>query len=710
MAKPFKTISLEERYKESALNQRLPLPTTVKAKEGMSLKLAPDAIKKNSAILKAIIKTPSREATSLREFNTAPLSSIARPFTNTKFRSAISLGDRLSQRFLGTTTYLPQYFLSDKFADYIKITPFGLFNHTSDIQITYPSTKVNQGGTETKPYETRVSQGSVSLRVLNYDSLILQGAVFSNGTYVSRIVVGSPTANPNQGPGTNPTLAKGADTLQLLQGLIISNSQLQSVINPKLAKKVESLALLQGLIISNNQLQSVINPALSAPNGAYPVIPLVEITLTKPAGAYTKNPKIRIVPTRKELSVFVPKDIIITPTRVEVTQAIPENASNILPFTFVPKINTPTLKLLRYELSRTLAYFSPIVAHGSSGLSDNITKAGSTYFQNSVDTVMQARSPGALIGNIDAAIDYNTGKVDIIGYLNSLKVVETISKASIDYKKVGTYTSGAFNVSNEDLQLNPSGSLKTEDVAVQSGENAIKVSLGDYTTLTYSQIANRQTNATTDGLLKKDFRELLNLPSTKYIGGEKPSKWIEKKGTVEDVSPLSSARNPGKDFITLQIAYTPTGGKRVPLSFRAYLTSFSDSFTSEFGSKTFFNRGTDIRSFQKAGRDISVGFKVPCLTSTDANLIYGRLQQLCQLACIPGQVDGIGVNPPAFDLTIGRWAVKLPVIITNVKLDLQTSDYTWDIGTQLPHIVDVSLSCTVDVAKGAEGFAIINKG
>lgn len=714
MAKPFKTISLEERYKDSVYNQRLPLPTTVKAKEGISLKLAPNAIEKNSAILKAITKTPSGEITSPRVFNTQPLSSLAKPLANTKFRSAISLKDRLSQRFLGTTTYLPQYFLSDTYTDYIKIVPFGLFDHTSNIQITYPSTKTNQGGTEVEPYNTIAAQGSISLRTLNYDSLILQGALFSNGAYLSRIVVGSPTINPNQGPGTNPTTAKGVDTLQLLQGLVAANNQIQSIINPKLAKKVESLALLQGLIISNNQIQSTITPALSAPDGAYPVIPLVDVTLTKPAGAYTEDPKIKITPTRKVLSVFVPESIVINPTRNVVTQDIPESALNILPFAFRPRFKSPTLKLLKYELSRTLAYFSPIVAHGSSGLPDNITKTGSTYFQELIKSTLT-------LGKAHPGF-----KNEVIAYVSGLQdpsTVDLLATQQVNYNRVGVLNlpsptdtptfstpAGAGKTILPPDQITGSFSTAYDDFAAQSPENTINVSLGNYATLKYSQIIDRQNNQATDGLLKNDFRVLLNLPDTKYIGKMKPSDWIEKKGTVEDVSPLSSAKNPEKDLIKLQIAYTPPGNKRVPLNFRAYLTAFSDSFTSEFGSRTFFNRGTDVRTFQKAGREIAIGFKVPCLTSTDANLIYGRLQQLCQLACIPSQIEGVAANPPAFDITIGRWAVKLPVIISSIKLDLQTADYTWDIAQQLPHIVDVSLSCAVDVAKGTAGFAIINNG
>jgi hypothetical protein len=430
----------------------------------------------------------------------------------------------------------------------------------------------------------------------------------------------------------------------------------------------------------------------------------VDVALTKPAGAYTEDPKIKITPTRKVLSVFVPESIVINPTRNASIQDVPESTSNILPFTFRPRFESPTLRLLRYELSRTLAYFSPIVAHGSSGLPDNITKTGSTYFQELIKSTLT-------LGKAHPGF-----KNEVIAYVSSLQdpgTIGLVTTQQVDYTRVGILNFDTLVQAGEITPPpNQISSLSTayDDLAAQSDEKTTNISLGNYTTLKYSQIVDRQNNQTTDGLLKKDFRELLNLPDTKYIGKMKPSKWIEKNGTIEDVSPLSSANSPEKDLIKLQIAYTPPGNKRVPLNFRAYLTAFSDSFTSEFGSKTFFNRGTDVRTFQKAGREIAIGFKVPCLTSTDANSVYGRLQQLCQLACIPSQIQGVAANPPAFDITIGRWAVKLPVIISSIKLDLQTADYTWDIAQQLPHIIDVSLSCTVDVAKGTAGFAIINNG
>lgn len=690
MAKLFKTISLEERYKDSIQGQRLPIPTSVKAKEGASLKLTPNAVEKNSAILKAIIKTPTTQIPSLREFITAPLASLAKPMANTRFRSAISLRDRLSQINLGTTTYLPQFYLSDTYANYIKISPFGLFTHTSNIQITYPNAVGNQGGTDIKAYNPKIAQGSVDLRILNYNSLVLQGTVFSNGVYSSLINTTVPIQNPNQGPGTNPKYTKSSDLIAPLQGLGT---------NPQPSRKVETLALLQGIIISNNKAQSVINITLTAPEGAYPVIPLIETTLTKPAGAYTEDPKIRIKLTPKEVSVFIPKSIVIVPTVEEVQQEIPNNTSNILPFGFIPRFTSPTLKLLRYELSRTIAFFSPIVAHGDSGLSDTITKQGSSYFQDKIKNTLS-------IGGSHPGF-----KNDILKYLAESKDPGLASlidvRDDVDYTKVGIYKSGSVEFKDQKR------SIDTKSVGLDNSESAPR-SLGSYSTLTYDELVKKGNSQV--GLISNDFREELTRTwsykggkKVKYINNKPPSKLIEEKKTTEILSSPTTGV-PVNDFVKLEIGVVVGGGKRAPFRFKAFLTSFSDSFTTSYAGKKFFNRPNEIKSFESAGRQISLGFKVAAFTQSDLNILYGRLQTVCQVATIPGVIDGVAAGSNTFDLTLGTWCVQVPVFIESIKLDLQTADYSWDIEKEVPHIIDVSLSCTVDVAQGRQYLAILNKG
>lgn len=703
MAKLFKTISLEERYKDSIQGQRLPIPTSVKAKEGASLKLTPNAVEKNSAILKAIIKTPTTQIPSLREFITAPLASLAKPMANTRFRSAISLRDRLSQINLGTTTYLPQFYLSDTYANYIKISPFGLFTHTSNIQITYPNAVGNQGGTDIKAYNPKIAQGSVDLRILNYNSLVLQGTVFSNGVYSSLINTTVPIQNPNQGPGTNPKYTKSSDLIAPLQGLGT---------NPQPSRKVETLALLQGIIISNNKAQSVINTTPTAPEGAYPVIPLIETTLTKPAGAYTEDPKIRIKLTPKEVSVFIPKSIVIVPTVEEVQQEIPNNTSNILPFGFIPRFTSPTLKLLRYELSRTIAFFSPIVAHGDSGLSDTITKQGTSYFQDKIKNTLS-------IGGSHPGF-----KNDILKYLESTDpgLASLIDvRDVVDYTKIGRYKSGSVEFKDQKGSIDKSVGLDNSESAPRS--------LGSYSTLTYDELVKKG-NSQVD-LISNDFREeLANNRTWSYKGGKKvkyinnkpPSKLIKEKKTTEILSsPITGV--PINDFVKLEFGIkvskrspadnnNPNGkvisNQNYTTTFKAFLTSFGDSFTNTYSSKKFLNRTTEIKAFEASGRQISLGFKVAAFTQSDLNSLIGRLQTLCQAAAVPGIINGVLVGDSTFTLTLGKWCTKVPVFIDSIKLDVQTADYSWDIEKGLPHIIDVSVSCTVDGAQGANYFAIAN--
>ena len=174
MAKLFKTISLEERYKNS-LHNELPakavdqgsivLQPTKPSKELESalLKTLPNAVEQNSNILKGMVKGP--------EF--------IPPFINTKFRSAISLADRLSQPKIGSTAHLAQYFLSDVHTEHVKITPFGIFNHTSTTII--------------QPVKIGIAQGGENPTIPN--PIASQGLIYANGAASSYINISVPTYN-----------------------------------------------------------------------------------------------------------------------------------------------------------------------------------------------------------------------------------------------------------------------------------------------------------------------------------------------------------------------------------------------------------------------------------------------------------------------------------------------------------------------------------
>jgi len=333
-------------------------------------------------------------------------------------------------------------------------------------------------------------------------------------------------------------------------------------------------------------------------------------------------------------------------------------------------------------------------------LSDTITKQGSSYFQDKIKNTLS-------IGGSHPGF-----KNDILKYLAESKDPGLASlidvRDDVDYTKIGVYKSGSVEFDKQKGSIDKNKGLDNSESAPRS--------LGSYSTLAYDELVKKG-NSQVD-LTSNDFREDLAKTRTwsyrggkkvKYIDNKPPSQLLESKLTTETLSsPITGV--PTKDFVKLEIGVVVGGGKRAPFRFKAFLTSFSDSFTTSYAGKKFFNRPNEIKSFESAGRQISLGFKVAAFTQSDLNILYGRLQTICQVATIPGVIDGVAAGSNTFDLTIGTWCVQVPVFIDSIKLDVQTADYSWDIGKEVPHLVDVSLSCTVDVAQGRQYLAILNKG
>lgn len=443
MAKLFKTISLEERYKESLSNQLPAKPKAVnqgntqlqptkpsKELESALLKTLPNAVEQNSNILKGMVKGPE---------------SIP-PFINTKFRSAISLADRLSQPKIGSTTHLAQYFLSDVHTDHIKITPFGIFNHTSTTTIQPVKISIAQGGKNPTIYNPIASQGLIyangaassyiNISVPTYNSLLLQGVFYSNGVYNSLTTITAPLQITNQGQGTNPTLSTSPSFLAPLQGpgvkpvSVISNA---------------SILFIQGTTTTNNVIESVIKIAL--PKTFAKIVQSGVITLGVPKDitqledyttdwfdssrgilvsqtglrrprtlldnlakqdANTKiiNPKASLKQD-DNITVNTPKSInqledystkwFNSSTGQMVSQTDLGTPKGGVEFVQTRRVvalsktqQSPVLKTLRYASDRALAFFSPIIKHGDSNLSVEATTKG--YFN-------KAGVYGAFTGN-----------------------------------------------------------------------------------------------------------------------------------------------------------------------------------------------------------------------------------------------------------------------------------------------------------------------
>jgi len=290
--KPFKTISLVDRLKASTYDEvselkgkAVPgapsgtdLPHPPKAAQAEELKLSTptpppqivelkklqDQVKRNIEILK-IIRGPrsNQKLIEPSAFATKPLVSFLLPKPNENFASVINLENRLAQPNIAKSTrHLPHFFLSDFYTDYITITKFGIFNHTSITKVNKFITNSNRDGQNILPY--------------NFDPIIFHGVKLTNGQFISLIDPKTPTQNVLTLQGTFFTNgafisqtqtqeATGQSIILTLQGTFFRNGEFISQTNIEdavevvaqggqkafAAKSSNVITLMQGVLINN---------------------------------------------------------------------------------------------------------------------------------------------------------------------------------------------------------------------------------------------------------------------------------------------------------------------------------------------------------------------------------------------------------------------------------------------------------------------------
>ena len=79
-----------------------------------------------------------------------------------------------------------------------------------------------------------------------------------------------------------------------------------------------------------------------------------------------------------------------------------------------------------------------------------------------------------------------------------------------------------------------------------------------------------------------------------------------------------------KDYY-LRFTHLPSA---LTLSFKAFVTSFEDSFTSNWTPTSVYGRMDDIQTFQNTTRQLSVGFVVPAFDADDARCNLAKVSSL----------------------------------------------------------------------------------
>lgn len=139
--------------------------------------------------------------------------------------------------------------------------------------------------------------------------------------------------------------------------------------------------------------------------------------------------------------------------------------------------------------------------------------------------------------------------------------------------------------------------------------------------------------------------------------------------------------------------------------FRAFLDSFSDNFTGNWGQNKYLGRAESFRSYEGFDRQVSLSFKVAAFSRKDLLPIYKKLNLLASTTAPTYSEDGLFMKGTWVRMTVGDYLYKVPCTIGSVGFSWQ-QDYPWERKLQgnaeeddvliLPHVLDVNLSATID--------------
>jgi len=721
--KPFKTISLIERLNQSKMKRPSALfeqgdpsrPITRRREDPPSkiaaqLKIIGEAQKKNAAILKQMMNTFKQpEFPAIKKF-TSVTTKEASLQINTNFPKSIRLENRLNQPLDSKTTHLAKYFLSDQYSGIIKVVPFKTPPLKSAVVINpfglppdkkIPLFFVASDKTKGSPILGRtltplIPTDQQSKLILTSKTPTTRSTLFKQGTLLDKNNEIASVTNTTKPLAQAGILVKQGTTFSneifnsvtITRTSILPNFIIQGEVDVKKPIGTTPNAVLQGLVLSLGEVDSSyvkvesIDPIPFAIRGIprYPDSPKLYL-LTNPKVKKATSPRINdtgqpLQPT-STYQLFAPilqnesNDLAILKKRLV------GYASAALPFDYSPApYYRPALQLAAHHADRLLAILSPAIKHGSvapreprdldefgagNGLiaqghtgPDGIALSSFAYQPTNNDK----RQTGQ--GESSKTLS-NTGANA------SISQFVPISDQLLATPSIYQETPNAGNVNltqweNIIRALAGTGTLNIPGLVNFPKSN--EGSLGLYKAVSYGTIKTKVTTAARNGGISS--REKVNPQIGKGNGG------------------VSNVPDTG-DFIKLVIDSERGGGVR----FKAYLTSFSDSFSTSWNDIQYVGRQDTFKQFKGVTRAFSFGISVPSFSKVDLPINMKKVQEAIQITQTAA-FNGNYLKGPLCRLTLGGFFTKSPCVFSSVKVDFDPTESTWDIDKGLPHLLKLS--------------------
>lgn len=627
--KPFKTISLVDRLKASSYNDIAARPTTEVAQgvvdlkntiaprktTDIQIKTIPDTRKRNEELIKTIQKSRvNNPLPAIGQFATPPLTSFVIPKTDIKFGKTMQLEDRLKQSAkVENTNHLPHFYLSDTYAGYIQIKPLGIFDHTSDIVVPKFNFAGNRSGTDVYP--------------IVFNALANQGAIFSNGKYISSIVTRTPPTSVLIAQGTFFT--NGAFISQTTIGRAISQD---AILNG------------QGAIFSNGSFTSATKldkPVKVQNQGGLDPIKAISPLVVRLSQGLTIDNAGNLRSYIKPLTpIELPKPETTTPVLQQTNfSALLYNQGSI------------TLKTEQFLANRAISILLPRVEHGSAFL-QRITFSTEIFNQGEIT-------------------------LQVSDFQNKSFGGQTLRKAQgEDWFDINGLAATETDISK----------LLTNQLGEAAAKNLLR---GAITGWRYDRTNTRQGTAPEGNV--------------KVVNQSVPTAWntntkTRKPGKIEKRSLGIEPDGDGSDFITLRIDKVSGGSA----TFKALLTSFSDSWSPSWTDQNYVGRQDTLKVFKGVTRSVSLGFKV--VAWSNASAMFAKLETLAKITSV-GSPTGPGyVKGPLIKLTVGKLFSGVYCACNSLKIDFNPAEFTWDINKQLPMLADVSMDVSILASNNGQMF------
>lgn len=159
-------------------------------------------------------------------------------------------------------------------------------------------------------------------------------------------------------------------------------------------------------------------------------------------------------------------------------------------------------------------------------------------------------------------------------------------------------------------------------------------------------------------------------------------------------NPINSINDLIKFSITVINPTYPANEK--PLKFRAYIDSFSDSYSADWKSQTYMGRAESFYKYNSFGRDMSLSFKIVAdngYNLTGSGQMYDQLNTLASSLAPTYTAYGYMAGN-LHKLTVGNYISNQTGIINSLSYDIM-DESPWEIsGRQLPMYIAVGIKFT----------------